>query len=98
MTQDEQAKQDQLEWRLRYERPEEPEDDEAERDVQFYVVQRNPGTVRGVWRDKKMRADRHPLYFNPHDERALWLSPGVRRRRRTKSQVIQEIMEIEKRA
>jgi hypothetical protein len=68
---------------------------EAERDVEFYVTHENPGTVRGVWRNKKMRADRHPMYVKPHDERHLWLSPGIRRRRRSRSVEIQEIMEIE---
>jgi hypothetical protein len=51
------------------------EDDEAEaeRDVQFHIVQGAPFTAKGIWRKKRMRASRPPLYVKPHDERHLWL-------------------------
>jgi len=42
------------------------------------VVHERPRKLKGVWRDKKMRADRSPAYVTNHrSEKHLWLRPRV---------------------
>jgi hypothetical protein len=42
----------------------------------FHVVHKPPRKLKGVWRDKKMRADRSPMYLTDYrNERHIWLSP-----------------------
>jgi hypothetical protein len=60
------------------------EDDVSDTPTQFYITQGRSFTAKGVWRKKKMRADRAPMYVKPHDERHLWLSPGIKRPRRSR--------------
>lgn len=56
--------------RWTYEEPNEPGD------VEFFVVQKPPRKLKGVWRDKKMRADRSPAYLTDHrNEKHVWLRP-----------------------
>ena len=42
----------------------------------FHVVQKPPRKLKGVWRNKKMRAARSPMYVtDPRNERHIWLRP-----------------------
>jgi hypothetical protein len=42
----------------------------------FHVVQKPPRKLKGTWRNKKMRADRSPMWItDPRNERHVWLRP-----------------------
>lgn len=51
------------------------DDDPADQEVQFYVVRKPDRKAKGSARNfqKRLRAQRRPLYVKPHDERHLWL-------------------------